>query len=244
MGVVMSPTHTQNHTLMSMHTHWVFTLEKWFLNCLMRKVGPLSYYRGVWVFTKGPERPTATRISPPLPSPAKIHLPRTMSIQSCLILWDPMDCSPSQAPQSRGFSRQQYWNGLPCPPPRLLPDPGIQPMSLMSPALGGGIFTTNAIWEALSQGNTGWGSVWRTVGMRGTGPQPSQNTRGLPVPEARLHSNTDWCCLVWDLLLLPILSSFSRIKTYIPIDLNSLWSNQHTWLKWFLTGGWTNKNLP
>ena len=42
MGVVMSPTHTQNHTLMSMHTHCVFTLEKWFLNCLMRKVGPLS----------------------------------------------------------------------------------------------------------------------------------------------------------------------------------------------------------
>ena len=37
-----------------------------------------------------------------------------------------------QAPQSMGFSRQQYWSGLPCPPPRNLPNPGIK---LGSPAL-------------------------------------------------------------------------------------------------------------
>ena len=46
-----------------------------------------------------------------------------------------------------GFSRQEYWNGLPCPPPRDLPDPGIEPMSLMSPALGK-FFTTSPTWEA------------------------------------------------------------------------------------------------
>ena len=34
-----------------------------------------------------------------------------------------------------GFSRQEYWSGLPCPPPRDLPDPGIQPASPVSPAL-------------------------------------------------------------------------------------------------------------
>ena len=34
-----------------------------------------------------------------------------------------------QAPLSMGFSRQEYWNGLPCPPPGDLPDPGIQPRS-------------------------------------------------------------------------------------------------------------------
>ena len=39
-----------------------------------------------------------------------------------------------QAPLSMGFSRQEYWNGLPRPPPRDLPDPGIEPESLMSPA--------------------------------------------------------------------------------------------------------------
>ena len=37
-----------------------------------------------------------------------------------------------QAPLSMGFSRQEYWNGLPCPPPGDLPDPGIEPESLMS----------------------------------------------------------------------------------------------------------------
>ena len=39
-----------------------------------------------------------------------------------------------QAPLSMGFSRQEYWSGLPFPPPRDLPDPGIKPESLMSNA--------------------------------------------------------------------------------------------------------------
>ena len=46
-----------------------------------------------------------------------------------------------------GFSRQEYWSGLPCPPPGDLPNPGIKPASLMSPALAGGLFTTGAAWE-------------------------------------------------------------------------------------------------
>ena len=53
-----------------------------------------------------------------------------------------------QAPLSMGFSRQEYWGGLPCPPPVELPDPGIEPMSLMSPALAGRFLTTNTTWEA------------------------------------------------------------------------------------------------
>ena len=48
------------------------------------------------------------------------------------------------APLSVGFSRQEYYNGLPCLPPWDLPDPGIEPMSLMSPGLPGGFFTTSA----------------------------------------------------------------------------------------------------
>ena len=44
-----------------------------------------------------------------------------------------------QAPLSMGFSRQEYWNGLPCPPPGDLPNPGIEPISL---ALAGRFFTT------------------------------------------------------------------------------------------------------
>ena len=55
-----------------------------------------------------------------------------------------------QASLSMGFSRQEYLNGLLCPPPRDFPKPGIEPGSLMSPALPDGFFTTCAIREALS----------------------------------------------------------------------------------------------
>ena len=48
---------------------------------------------------------------------------------------------------SLGFSKQEYRSGLPCPPPRDLPDPEIEPSLLMSPALAGRFFTTSATWE-------------------------------------------------------------------------------------------------
>ena len=51
-------------------------------------------------------------------------------------------------PLSKGFFRQEYWSGLPYPPPGDLPDPGMELTSLMSPALAGGYFTTSATWEA------------------------------------------------------------------------------------------------
>ena len=46
-----------------------------------------------------------------------------------------------QASLSMGFSRQEYWSGLPCPPPGTLPDPGNKLASLESPALAGRFFT-------------------------------------------------------------------------------------------------------
>ena len=48
-----------------------------------------------------------------------------------------------------GFSGQEYWSGLPCPSPGDLPDPGIEPVSLKSPALAGVFFTTSTTWEVL-----------------------------------------------------------------------------------------------
>ena len=54
-----------------------------------------------------------------------------------------------QAPLSLGFFRQEYWSGLPCPPPGNLPNPGIKPASLTSPVLAGIFFNTSATWEAL-----------------------------------------------------------------------------------------------
>ena len=47
-----------------------------------------------------------------------------------------------QAPQSMGLSRQEYWSGLPFPTPVDLPDPGIEPAPLDSPALTGAFLTT------------------------------------------------------------------------------------------------------
>ena len=44
---------------------------------------------------------------------------------------------------SMEFSGQEYWSGLPCPPPGDLPDPGIKNTSLMSPPLPGGFLTTS-----------------------------------------------------------------------------------------------------
>ena len=47
-----------------------------------------------------------------------------------------------QAPPSMGFSRQEYWSGLPFRPPGDLLHPGIEPMSPVAPALAGGFYTT------------------------------------------------------------------------------------------------------
>ena len=63
----------------------------------------------------------------------------------CATIWT-VAC---QAPLSMGFSKQQCWSGLPCPSPGDFPIPGIEPGSLMSPALAVGFFTTSATWETL-----------------------------------------------------------------------------------------------
>ena len=53
-----------------------------------------------------------------------------------------------QAPLSMGIAMQEYWSGLSCPPQGDLPDPGIEPISLMVPVSAGRFFTTRATWEA------------------------------------------------------------------------------------------------
>ena len=50
-----------------------------------------------------------------------------------------------QAPLSMGFSRQEYWSGLPFSPPGDLPDLGVEPTSPVSPALASGFFTTSLV---------------------------------------------------------------------------------------------------
>ena len=67
--------------------------------------------------------------------------------QSCLTLCDPMDCSPPGSSVHEILQgRKLEW--LPFPTPEDLPNPGIEPMSLASPAWAGRFFTTGATWEA------------------------------------------------------------------------------------------------
>ena len=77
-----------------------------------------------------------------------------LAAQLCPTLCDPMDCS-HQAPLFMEFSRQEYWSGLPSPPPGDLPDPGIEPTSLVSPALAGRFFTTEPPGKCLKDGSKG-----------------------------------------------------------------------------------------
>ena len=70
-------------------------------------------------------------------------------VRLCVMVWT----VAHQAPLSVGFSRQECWSGLLCPPPGDLPEQGIEPVSLKSPAMAGGFFTTSATWKAQSSIN-------------------------------------------------------------------------------------------
>ena len=66
---------------------------------------------------------------------------------SCVQLFVSLWTIAHQALLSMEFSRQEFQSGLPFPPPGNLPDPRIEHMSFMSPALGGRFFTTKVTWE-------------------------------------------------------------------------------------------------
>ena len=66
------------------------------------------------------------------------HTPACSVTQLCATLAIPWSAA-HQAPLSMGFPRQEYWRRLPFPSPGDLPDSGIE---LASPALAGGVFTT------------------------------------------------------------------------------------------------------
>ena len=65
-----------------------------------------------------------------------------LSCCSCVRLFVTAWTVAHQAPLFLGFSRQEYWGGLPFPPPGDLPNPGIEPVCLISPALAGRFLTT------------------------------------------------------------------------------------------------------
>ena len=83
--------------------------------------------------------------------------------QSGLTLCDPIDWEPARHLCPWGFSRQEYWTGLPCAPPRDLPNPAIRPVSLMSPALRGRLFTTSTIWETQTENQESYISFGKSL---------------------------------------------------------------------------------
>ena len=64
----------------------------------------------------------------------------------CPTLCDPMDCSPPGS-SVHGIFQARILEWLLLPPPDNLPYPGIEPASVMSPALASGCFTTSTTWE-------------------------------------------------------------------------------------------------
>ena len=68
-------------------------------------------------------------------------------LQLCPILCDPVDYRPPGSPVN-AIHRPEYWSWLPFPSPGNLPSQEIELMSLTSPALADGFFTTSIAWEA------------------------------------------------------------------------------------------------
>ena len=69
---------------------------------------------------------------------------------SCIQLFATLWTVARQAPLFMGFSRQEYWSRLPCPPPGDFLHSGMECMSLAPPALAGGFFNSSATWEAVA----------------------------------------------------------------------------------------------
>ena len=74
-----------------------------------------------------------------------LHMCVCSVAQSCVTFCNPMILPGSSI---HGISRKGYWSELPYPSSGDLPDPGIEPTSLVSTVLAGGFFTTCATWEA------------------------------------------------------------------------------------------------
>ena len=80
-----------------------------------------------------------------------LYRTEVLVVQSCLTLCDPLGYSPPGS-SVHGILQARDWSRLLFPSPGDFPDPGMEPTSLTSPALGGRVFTTMASWEAQGRG--------------------------------------------------------------------------------------------
>ena len=134
------------------------------------------------------------------------------SIQSYIFMFSFL-LVPHQAPLSMEFSRQEYWSRLPFPPPGDLPDPAIEPLSLMSPALAGRFFTTSAPWEALLKSYSNRWSllpyIFKLPPLPVLSLKPIMKLRNSALKKKKPHANPP-PQLPYHHLLLPFTSSFLK----------------------------------
>ena len=105
-----------------------------------------------------------------------------------------------------GFSRQEYWSGLPCPSPRDLPNPGIKPTSLTSPALAGRFFTTSTTWEALTCFIHSINSSYRSI--------PDSQFIPPPTSPLNIHTFVLYICLYFCFVNKIIYTDFFSFHIY------------------------------
>ena len=117
---------------------------------------------------------------------------KVLLTESCLTLCDPIVAR--QAPLSIRFSRQEYCNGLPFPPSGGLLHPGMEPKSVVSPALADGFFPTREVAQSCPTLWTPWTLAYQAPSLMGFSRQecwsglPFPSPGDLPDPEMELAS--------------------------------------------------------
>ena len=139
-------------------------------------------------------------------------------------LCDPVDRSSPQGPPSMGFSRRQYWSGLPFPPPGDLQDPGIEPAALASPAPAGGFLTTIATWEAKDVSRRGQASLrWESCFILWV-PLHAGSLPPRPEPGLGRGRGSAW---MWQALGVQLGGRGWNTWTFL-----LAWKGRVTWLRW------------
>ena len=99
-----------------------------------------------------------------------------------------------------GFLRQDYWSGLPCPPPGDLPDPGMEAASLTSLTLASGFFTTSATWEAAPMTRH---SILLHAPILGSNPSSAIYLRGVTLVKLR-NTSLSFSFLIFIAEIIPV----------------------------------------
>ena len=139
-----------------------------------------------------------------------------LSCFSCDQFFATLWTAARQTPLSIEFARQEYWSGLPCPPPGDLPYPGFEPTSFKSPALAEGFFTTSTTWEAWQYGSmTLVPFIYRLSALEGRCTLESEDL---------------------GLNLNPVTHYINDSTQFTPVSFNTalLWNGNTTYFRWWL----------